>query len=61
MAVRKEPSADNRLAPVALAAAATAVTAGKQSEKIAKSFDKSQFVEMMEAIYKSVKEEPLDI
>lgn len=35
--------------------------AGKQSKKIAKSFDKSQFVEMMEAIYESVKEdEPLE-
>ena len=31
--------------------------AGKQSKKIAKSFDKSQFVEMMEAIYESVKED----
>lgn len=36
--------------------------AGKQSQKIAESFDKSQFVEMMETIYESVKdEEPLDI
>lgn len=38
------------------------INAGKQSKKIAKSFDKSQFVEMMEAIYESVKdEESLDM